>query len=125
MRQECDHEGDRLRRGPQAVKRGACRRGERLVALRAEEPFVLPRVETNIALACVASSGARHMGAEYSRGVHDDPPGCAWKHCQEKYVWTPVSLTTSLHHGLVWSYLTYNDLGKIIDSQIISACFHI
>src|SRR2546422_10965444 len=26
------------------------------------------------------------------------------KHCHEKYVWTPVCLTTSLHHGLVWSY---------------------
>src|SRR5438270_1651186 len=26
------------------------------------------------------------------------------KHCHEKYVWTPVCLTTALHHGLVWSY---------------------
>src|SRR5256886_8597097 len=29
------------------------------------------------------------------------------KHCHEKYVWTPVCLTTSLHHGLVWSYPDY------------------
>src|SRR4029450_1535478 len=26
------------------------------------------------------------------------------KHCQEKYVWTPVCFTTSPHHGLVQSY---------------------
>src|SRR5512132_3363558 len=26
------------------------------------------------------------------------------KHCQEKYVWTPVCFTTAPHHGLVWSY---------------------
>ena len=74
------------------------------MARRAEEPFVLARVGTNIALACLASGGARQIGAEYGRGVHDDPPGCVGKHCQEKYVWTPVSFTISLHHGLVWSY---------------------
>ena len=46
------------------------------------------------------------IGAECSRGVHDTPPGCAGKHCHEKYVWTPVCFTTSPHHGLVQSYRT-------------------
>jgi hypothetical protein len=23
---------------------------------------------------------------------------------QEEYVWSPVFITTELHHGLVWSY---------------------
>ena len=52
------------------------------------------------------------MGAEYRCGVHDAPPGYAWKHCHEKYVWTPVCLTTSLHHGLVWSYHPFSPFPK-------------
>src|SRR6516165_5928916 len=31
---------------------------------------------------------------------NDHSPGCAWKHCHEKYVWTLVCFTTSSHHGL-------------------------
>src|ERR671922_700808 len=64
-------------------------------------------MDTDIALAGLASGMTVLIGAECSRGVHDTPPGCAWKHCHEKYVWTPVCFTTSLHHGLVWSYI-YN-----------------
>jgi hypothetical protein len=44
------------------------------------------------------------VGAECRCGVHGAPPGYAWKHCHEKYVWTPVFFTTSPHHGLVWRY---------------------
>src|SRR5215831_105371 len=62
-------------------------------------------MDTNIALAGLASGMAVSIGAAYGRGVHDAPPGCAWKHCHEKYVWTPVCLTTSPLHGLVQSYL--------------------
>src|SRR5437588_11905739 len=61
-------------------------------------------MDTDIALAGLASGGAVPIGAECGRGVHDTPPGCAWKHCHEKYVWTPVFFTTSPPHGLVWSY---------------------
>src|SRR5215471_11271659 len=62
-------------------------------------------MDTNIALAGLASGMAVLVGAEYGRGVHDTPPGYAWQHCHEKYVWTPVCFTTSPHHGLVQSYL--------------------
>src|SRR5262249_27851427 len=55
-------------------------------------------------LAGLASRMAVRIGAEYCCGVHDDPPGYAWKHCSEKYGWTPVCFTTLPHHGLVWSY---------------------
>src|SRR6266581_9252592 len=54
----------------------------------------------DIALASVASGRTVSIGAEDGCGVHDDPPpSCAWKHCQEKYVWTPFSL--QLHHTTV------------------------
>src|SRR5437764_11867575 len=61
-------------------------------------------MDTNIALADLASRMAVRIGAEYRCGVHDAPPGYAWTHCHEKYVWTPVCFTTSPHHGLVRSY---------------------
>jgi hypothetical protein len=61
-------------------------------------------MDTDIALANLASGMAVRIGAECNRGVHDNSPGCAWKHCHEKYVWTPVFFATSLHHGLVWGY---------------------
>src|SRR5262249_14972343 len=57
-----------------------------------------------IASASLASGRAVPIGAECGCGVHDAPPGCAWKHCHEEYVWTPVCFTTSPHHGLVWGY---------------------
>lgn len=53
-----------------------------------------------MAFAYLPSGGAREIGAKYRRGVHAGPPGCAWKHCQEKYVWTLVSFTISPHHAL-------------------------
>jgi hypothetical protein len=77
---------------------------ERFVTRMADEALLFSRLDTDIALADVASGMTVPVGAEYRRGVHDAPPGCAWKHCHEKYVWTPVCFTTSPHHGLVWCY---------------------
>src|SRR5215831_1778518 len=58
-------------------------------------------MDTDIAPASLASGRAVPIGAECGGGVHDAPPGSAWKHCHEEYVWTPVCFTTSPHHGLV------------------------
>src|SRR4030095_1521245 len=93
-----------LGRGAQAVKRGAFGGAERLMALVADEPLFLLRMDTDIALASLASSRAVSIGAECGCGVHDAPPGCAWKHCHEEYVWTPFVFTTSPYHDLMWSY---------------------
>ena len=51
------------------------------------------RMESNIALASVASGMAVPIGAAYGRGVHDTPPGRVWKHDHEKYVWTRMALS--------------------------------
>src|SRR5215813_13535254 len=72
----------------------------------AEEALLLLRMETDMALTRLASSRTVLLGAESSRGVHDAPPRWAWKHCHEKYVWTPVCFTTSPLHGLGQSYPT-------------------
>src|SRR5499427_10694103 len=61
-------------------------------------------MDTNMALAGLASGRAVLVGAACGRGVHDTPPGYAWQHCHEKYVWTPVCFTTAPHHGLLQSY---------------------
>src|SRR5205807_7823658 len=94
----------RLGRGAQAVQHRAFGGAERLMALVADEPLFLLRMDTDIAPASLASGRAVPIGAESGCGVHDAPPGCAWTHCHEEYVWTPVCFTTSPYHGLVWSY---------------------
>jgi hypothetical protein len=105
MGEQRHHEAHGLGRGAQAVKRGAFGGAERLMALVADEPLFLLRMDTDIALASLASSRAVSIGAECGCGVHDAPPGCAWKHCHEEYVWTPFVFTTSPYHDLMWSYL--------------------
>ena len=104
MGEQRDDQAHGLGRGPQTVEHCALGGRERLVAGCAQKPLVLTRVAAHMALASLTSGGARQIGAEYRRGVHDGPPGCAWKHCQEKYVWTPVSFAILPHHVLVWSY---------------------
>src|SRR5262245_4203499 len=98
------HQADRLHRGPQAIPGGAFRSAEGLVALRAHEALVLTRVDTNIALAALASGRARQIGAKYRCGVHDDPPGVVGEHAKKEYVWTPIFITSEPHHGLVETY---------------------
>ena len=104
MGEQRHDEAHRLGRGAQAVKHRAGGGAERLMALVADEPLFLLRMDTDIASASLASGRAVPVGAECGGGVHDAPPGYAWKHCHEEYVWTPVCFTTSPHHGLVWSY---------------------
>src|SRR5215216_5936207 len=98
-------EHHRFCRGAQPIEDGPLAGAEGFVTRLADEALLLPRVDTNITLAGLASRMAARIGAEYRCGVHDDPPGYAGKHCHEKYVWTPVCLTTSPHHDLMWSYL--------------------
>ena len=90
------------------------------MALVADEPLFLLRMDTDIAPASLASGRAVPIGAESGCGVHDAPPGCAWTHCHEEYVWTPVCFTTSPHHGLVQSYLP--SVWDCVVSIIIGAC---
>src|SRR5262245_6084945 len=104
MGEQRHDEAHRLGCGAQAVKHRAFGGAERLMALVADEPLFLLRMDTDIAPASLASGRAVPIGAECGCGVHDAPPGCAWKHGHEEYVWTPVCFTTSPHHGLVWSY---------------------
>src|SRR4030095_16950463 len=90
-----------LCRGAQPIEDCPCAGAEGFVTRVADEAPLLLRMDTNIALAGLASRMAARIGAEYGCGGHDAPPSYAWKHCHEKYVWTPVCFTTSLHHGLV------------------------
>ena len=78
-----DHHG--LRRGAQPVKDRTFRGAEGLMTLLTDEPLLLTRMDTDIALANVASGMAVPIGAEYRCGVHDDPPSCAWKHCLDHF----------------------------------------
>jgi len=105
---EQGHDDDHgLGRGAQPIEDSPFAGAERFVTLMADEPLFLPRMDTDIAPADLASGMAVPVGAECRRGVHDAPPGYAWNYCHEKYAWTPVFFTTSLHHDLVWSYQVY------------------
>src|SRR5262245_10444689 len=104
MSEQGHHEHHGFCRGAQPIEDGTFAGAEGFVTLVADEALLLLRMDTDIAHTSLASGMAMLIGAEYGRGVHDAPPGCAWKHCHEKYVWTPVCFTTSLHHDLVRSY---------------------
>src|SRR5215813_3944243 len=71
--QERQHEHHGLGWCPQAVERRPFRCGEGLAALRAEEAFVLARMDTNIALTALASGRTRRIRAECCGGVHAYP----------------------------------------------------
>src|SRR5262245_15501113 len=104
MGQQGHHEHHSLCRGAQPIEDGPCAGAEGCVTRVADEALLLLGMDTNIALAGLASGRAVLVGAECGRGVHDTPPGYAWQHCHEKYVGTPVCFTTSPLHGLVQSY---------------------
>ena len=70
MGEQRHDEAHRLGRGAQAVKYRACGGAERLLALVADEPLFLLRMDTDIASASLASGRAVPIGAEYRRGIH-------------------------------------------------------
>jgi len=103
---EQDHDEDDSRcRGAQPIEHRACGGAERFVTLMADAALPFPRMDIDIAPADLTSGMAVPVRAACHREVHDTPPGCAWKHCHEQYVWPPVFFTIPPHHGWVWSYL--------------------
>src|SRR6516162_5997970 len=72
-----DH--DRLCRSAQPIEDGAFACAEGCVTRMTDEPLLLLRMDTDIALAALASGRTVLVGAACRRGVHDAPPGCAWK----------------------------------------------
>src|SRR5712691_7495921 len=67
-------EGHGLCRGAQPIEGRAFGGAERLVTRVTDEPLLLLRMDTDIALAGLASGRAREIRAEYRGGVHDDSP---------------------------------------------------
>ena len=105
-----DHHG--LCRGAQPIEDRACGGAERLATLRTDEAPVLTRMDTDIALADLASGRAVPLGQNMVVGsmtlllaVRETLP--------REVFGTPVCFTTSPHHGLVWSYPVFT-LGVFI-----------
>src|SRR5262249_42582766 len=93
MGQQGHHEAHRLGRGAQPIEDRTFGRAEGFVARVADEPLLLPRMDTDIALARLASGRTVPIGAEDGCGVHDGPPpDGAGNIARMKYVWTPFSL---------------------------------
>jgi hypothetical protein len=102
---EQSHDDDHcFRRGVQPKEDRAFRGAEGLMALLTDEPPVLARMDTNIALTDLASRMAIPLGAEYGGWVHRPPSRFAGKRCQKEYVGRPISFASLPHHGLVQSY---------------------
>src|SRR5215831_2932047 len=99
MSEQGHYEHHGLCRGAQPIEDGTFAGAEGFVTRVAEEALLLLRMDTDIAHTSLASGMAMLIGAEYGRGVHDAPPGYAWKHDHEKYVWTPFAL--QLHRTTV------------------------
>src|SRR5207249_3917950 len=60
-----------------------------------DEPLFLLRMDTDIALARLASGRTVPIGAECGCGVHDGPPGVVWKHAKRSIFGPPFSLQVS------------------------------
>src|SRR5262245_60497820 len=72
-----DH--DRLCQSAQPIEDGAFASAEGFVTRMTDEAPLLLRMDTNIALAGLASSRAMPVGAACGCRVHDSPPGFVWK----------------------------------------------
>ena len=68
--QQSDDQADRLRRGPQAIQGRAFRNAACLVAHGAQEAPLLARVDTDVALAALASGGTRQVRAGGELPIH-------------------------------------------------------
>src|SRR5947207_8569703 len=74
MGEQGHDEGHGLCRGAQPIEGRAFGGAERLVTRVTDEPLLLLRMDTDIALAGLASGRASEIRAEYRGGVHDDSP---------------------------------------------------
>src|SRR6516225_1945003 len=84
-----------LCRGAQPIEDGAFAGAEGLLTRVTDEALLLPRMDTNVALARLASGRAVLIGAEYGCGVHDGPPDCVWKHAKRSMSGPPFLLQVS------------------------------
>ena len=75
-----EHHG--LCRGAQPREDRACGGAKGLLTRVTDEALFLPRMDTDIALARLASGRAVPIGTACGCGVHADPPGCVWKHAK-------------------------------------------
>src|SRR6266571_9490081 len=85
-----DHHG--LCRGAQPIEDGTFAGAEGFVTRVTDEPLFLLRMDTDIALARLASGRTVPIGAECGCGVHDGPPGVVWKHAKRSIFVPPFSL---------------------------------
>jgi hypothetical protein len=99
MGEQRHHEAHRLGRGAQAVKRGAFGGAERLMALMADEPLFLLRMDTDIAHACLTSGRAVPIGAKYRRGIHAMLLLAVCGSVPRGVCRVPIFVTSELHHG--------------------------
>src|SRR5262249_4221051 len=93
---EQSHDDDHgLGRGAQPIEDRAFCGAEGFVARVADEPLLLPRMDTDVTLASLASGRAVPIGAECGCGVHDGPPGFVWKQAKRSMSGPPFLLQVS------------------------------
>jgi hypothetical protein len=83
-------------RGAQPIQDRGFGDAEGLMTLVTDKPLFLPRMDTDIALASLASGRAVPIGAECGCGVHDGPPGFVWKHAKRSMSEPPFALQAYL-----------------------------
>src|SRR6266705_3110366 len=76
----------------QQIEDGTFAGSEGFVTRVTDEPLFLLRMDTDIALARLASGRTVPIGAECGCGVHDGPPGVVWKHAKRSIFGPPFSL---------------------------------
>src|SRR2546429_3214148 len=96
MGEQGHHQHHGLGRGAQPIEDGAFAGAERLVTRVADEALLLLRMDTDIALACLASGRAMLIGAECRRGVHACPPSSVGERTKRSMSGPPFALQVHL-----------------------------
>src|SRR2546430_4865241 len=96
MSEQGHHQHHGLGRGAQPIEDGAFAGAERLVTRVADEALLLLRMDTDIALACLASGRAMLIGAECRRGVHACPPSSVGERTKRSMSGPPFALQVHL-----------------------------
>ena len=95
MGQQGHHEHHGLCRGAQAIEDRTSAGAEGFVALVTDESLLLPRMDTNVALASSASAGQCSLGQNMIVGSMMVLLGCVWKHAKRSMSGPPFLLQVS------------------------------
>ena len=116
-------EDDCCCRGAQPIEHRTCSGAAGFVALMTDESLLLPRMDTNIAAASLASGRAMLIGAACGCRVHDGPAGFVWKHAKRRMTGPPFLLQLSFTTVPCRATFPFSRFTKLLKETVNMPCF--